>query len=210
MELQNQTVFCIKIQNDLWDSFNTNVNIKSLPKRIDISLLEEGILGHQFDTKVEPSKRNPKFYKDIANWATHLFCLGKFLKEHDTEWLLVIESTIDLEVIDKAKPGITLFDERAKSYLIDRTTAQSVVDNSLIYYDSFRNTLEDLKNLELININNSTQFKKIGQNPFYIYLPFILLFIASILIIAPFYSELTKNFIRLTKMARSKETMVSR
>ena len=205
MDLQNNTVFCIKTKDGDWDTFNSNPLIKALPKRVDITEFEEGLLGHQFDTNVEPSKRNPQNYKMAAEWATHIFCLGKFIKEYDTDWLLIIDSDLNLEALPEFEEGITLFNDDAKSYLVDRKTAQIILDNALIYYTPYKNMLEDLRILELIHIHNGPNFSVIKPFFFYEYFPFILFLLILLLLICPFYGIITESLISLTKMARPKE-----
>ena len=130
MILQNETVICIKTNEEAWDLFNDNYYIKELPKRIVLPLLEEGLMGHKFDTNVTPTHRKPEFFKDISSWATHMMALGRFVEEHSTTWLLVIESQQDLGFVPTPKKGLTLF---GKSYIIDRDTAKKILNNSRIY-----------------------------------------------------------------------------
>lgn len=211
MILQNQTVICIKKESASWEMFNQNYYVKELPKRIDVLMLESGSLGHKFDTNVDPSKRYPSHYDDISRWATHLFCLGKFIHEQDSEWLLISETDVNLGQITDAEPGITLYNDEATVYIIDRSTAKTVLDNSLIYYTPFNELLSDLKKIGLINIHKNTNyFCKISYLPYYDFIPLILTFMLVFLILCPFYSLIAKSLISLTKVAATKETMVSR
>jgi hypothetical protein len=203
-------VMCIKINDETWDIFNENTVIKGFPKRIDIQLFKEGLLGTRFDINVEPSKRNPKYYKEISRWATHLLCLGKFLKESDKQRLFVVESDLNVEYIpNEVKTGLLLFDNSAKSYSIDRPTAQTILDNSIIYYTPFLQLLEDLERLKLIKIEKTSNFNKIQT---FSYIPLILLslfFILFILLIFyPFYSTISKRLVGLTKVLTPKIPMV--
>ena len=142
MILQNETVICIKTNEETWDQFNNNYYIKELPKRILLPLLEEGLLGYRFDTNVYPSYRKSEYYKDISNWATHIMTLSRFLQEYNSEWLLVVESQIDLGFITtNPKKGITLLGPGASVYLVDRSTAKKIIENSNIYYTSFSTLL---------------------------------------------------------------------
>jgi len=211
MILQNQTVICIKKEAAGWETFNQNYYVKALPKRTEVDMLESGSLGHKFDTNVDPSKRYPSHYDDISRWATHLFCLGKFVHEHNSEWLLICETDVNLGQIEDPEPGLTLYNNEATVYLIDRSTAKTVLDNSVIYYTPYRDLLYDLKKIGLINIHkNASNFCKLSYLPYYDFIPLILIFILIFLIFCPFYSVIAKNLVSLTKVAASKETMVSR
>jgi len=202
-------VFCVKTNDETWDSFNEHTVIKDFPKRIDIQLFKEGLLGTQFDTNVEPSKRNPKFYKDISRWATHLLCIAKFIKESNKAHLFVVESDLNIENIH-TKTGLILFDGSAKSYTMDRKTAQVILDNSLIYYTPFPQLLEDLERLNLIKIEKAPYFKKLqtfSYIPILLFILFIIFFI--LLIFYPFYSPYAKSLIGLAEMLTAKIPMVS-
>ena len=66
MNLQDETVMCIKTNEETWDLFNDNYYIKELPKRQLLPLLKEGLLGHIFDVNVAPQLRKPEYYKSIS------------------------------------------------------------------------------------------------------------------------------------------------
>jgi hypothetical protein len=207
----NLEVICIKTNDETWDTFNENTVIKGFPKRIDIHLFKEGLLGTRFDTNVEPSKRYPKNYKEISRWATHLLCIGKFLKESKKQYLFVCESDLNVESINiNDKTGLILYDDTAKSYSMDRETAQIILDNSLIYYTPLPQLLEDLKKLNLIHVEKALQFNKIQT---FNYIPILLFFLFLIffilLIFYPFYSPIAKRLIGLTKVLTPKIPMVS-
>jgi hypothetical protein len=209
MELDLE-VICIKTNDESWDTFNENTVIKGFPKRIDIHLFKEGLLGTRFDTNVEPSKRYPKFYKDISRWATHLFCIGKFVKESEKQYLFVSESDLNVEDIQNMdKTGLMLFDASAKSYSMDKETATIILDNSLIYYTPFPQLLEDLEKLNLINVEKTQHFNKIqtfNYMPILLFFLFLLFFV--LLIFYPFYSPYAKRLIGLTKVLTPKIPMV--
>jgi hypothetical protein len=200
MELDLE-VICIKTNDESWDTFNENTVIKGFPKRIDIHLFKEGLLGTRFDTNVEPSKRYPKFYKDISRWATHLFCIGKFVKESEKQYLFVCESDLNVEEIQVANKTVVSYDERARAYSIDRETARVIIENSLIYYTPFPKLLEDLEKLNLIKIEKTPYFNKIqtfSYIPVVLFVLFLIFFI--LLIFYPFYIPYTKRLIGLAEV----------
>ena len=120
MIIQDNTVICIKTSEELWDLFNDNYYIKEIPKRQQLVILNEGLLGHIFDVNVAPQFRKPEYYKSISLWATHMMALTKFVKEETQTWLLVIENTIDLGFIQEPKKGLTILAPSASAYIVDR------------------------------------------------------------------------------------------
>ena len=209
MIIQDQTVICIKTNDEAYDIFNDNYYVKELPKRQIIPLFKEGLLGHIFDTNVAPEFRKPEYYKSISSWATHMMAISKYVNEEKNDWLLVIENQVDLGNINEPKKGITLLAPNSSAYIVDRETATKIVENSVIYYDSFLNMLQDMKNLDLINLNEDIVFTEIKENLFYKYLPFILLLLFAFMLFGPLYSIFSKSFIGLTKMSGTEETSIS-
>jgi len=211
MILQDQTVICIKTDEETWDLFNDNYYIKELPKRQQLQLLKEGLLGHIFDINVASQFRKVEHYKSISLWATHMMALSKFVKEETTDWLVVIENQVNLEQIHEPERGFTILAQNAAAYIVDRHTAEIIIDNSLIYYDTFLKTIKDLNGLGLITIHETkTPFSKLQKNKLYFYLPFILvLLFALIVLFSPLYSILTKGLVGFAKMTGTEEAMMS-
>jgi hypothetical protein len=189
--------------------FNNNYYVKELPKRQIIPLFKEGLLGHIFDTNVAPEFRKPEYYKSISLWATHMMAISKYVNEEKNDWLLVIESQVDLGHINQPKKGITLLAPDSSAYIVDRETATKIVENSVIYYDSFLNMLQHMKNLDLINVNEDIVFTEIKTNLFHKYLPFILLILFAISLFGPIYSIFSKSLVGLTKMSGTEEPSIS-
>ena len=156
MILQDNTVICIKTNEETWDLFNSNYYVKEIPKRKQLLLLKEGIMGHIFDINVVPQFRKPEYYKSISFWASHIMALTSFVKEETSEWLLVIESDVDLGYIHEPEKGFTLLSSDARSYIVDRDTANIIINNSLVYYDSFLQTVKDMGALHLIEYREAT------------------------------------------------------
>ena len=169
-------------------------------------MLEDGILGHRFDTNVYPLYRNQHHYKDISRWATHSVAIARFVEEHKSDWLLVIESQIELSVLPELVDGLTLLGPDISAYIVDRTTAQIIVDNSLIYYAPFPTVIADLQKLDLIKVNESRILQTIKKPPNVFLLILILLFI---ILAYPLYSLCAKGFVSLTKMFGTVESVAN-
>ena len=163
MFLNKETVICIKSNppSETWDYFNDKTEIINLPKRENVLAYPIGTLSSKFDYMVEPSCRTVAHQHEIAKWATHMSIIGNFLGGK-TNWLFVIEDNINLTdltlVVDS--PGLSLFDRKAGCYLMDRTTAKAVLDNSKIYYTPLEQVFQELTQLKIININTNKIFIK--------------------------------------------------
>lgn len=189
MFLNKETVICIKSNPpaDTWDYFNDKTEIINLPKRENVLAYPIGTLSSKFDYLVEPSCRTSITQPEIAKWVTHMSIIGKFL-EGKTEWLFVVEDHInvsDLTIILE-NPGLTLFDNNAGSYLIDRNTAKAIQDNSRIYYAPLAQVFQELATLKIVNINPSTEFPIIKHPFLFTFMPFffvILFFLACLYIV---------------------------
>lgn len=189
MFLNKETVICIKSNPpaETWDYFNDKTEIINLPKRENVLAYPIGTLSSKFDYLVEPSCRTSIAQQEIAKWATHMSIIGNFL-EGKTEWLFVVEDNInvsDLTIILE-KPGLTLFDSNAGSYLIDRNTAKAIQDNTKIYYAPLTQVFQELATLNIININPSVEFPIIKHPFLFTFMPFffvILFFLACLYIV---------------------------
>jgi len=219
MVLQNEQIIFVRTDPELWDFFTNQDGVHALPKYTYVIKSSEGKICSLVDSRVIPECRNSKHASKAANWLTHLSIMEQFVKS-DKQFLFVCEDSILLNesniqhIEASSKKGLVLLADKVKAYIVDKDTASIIVKNSYVYYDDFAKVLEDMKQLNLITLNDSVFLKpRINIDSTIMNIVFILLllsFSAGIFyMLCPFYSSSTKNFIGLAKVFTTKEPSMS-
>jgi len=202
MNLQRESVVVIKRPHITAEE---PTGILDLPKRETYVQVPQPF---EFDPRAIASQRtSPEF----PRWITHMAVIELFSIQTKDEYLFVIENDVDLRTEDlpriEAKPGLTLYG--AGAYLLDKPTAKIIVDQCRLFYTPIHKQFADLEKLNLITIHKPFQLPLIQTNWFYMYIPFILLALAALLLLYPLYCSLqSKQLVRLAEVLTPKEAAV--
>jgi hypothetical protein len=220
MKLQNEKIVFLRNTGESWAQFENQDGVRALPKYDSFIMIPEGKVGSTVDYRVTPKLRQEKYHKEASRWATHFATIAQFVKS-DKTYLFVCEDSIELleaqipqiEEVTKT-PGIKILAPEGKAYILDKETAKIIQDNGYIFYANWGQILQDLKNLNLINLETIPILKKIGSTSsilLHIFFIVLLLTLALgiFLLLCPLDGFWTKNIISLTKVTATEETVVS-
>jgi hypothetical protein len=223
MILQNEHIVFIRNTAESWDMFENQDGIVALPKYESIMMISKQNIGNKTDIRVASHLRYDKHKIDAARWATHLGILHSFMKSNKN-YLFVCEddrvlNESDIKSIEDfgRKGGLQLLacdSKKSKAYVIDKSTAKIITENTYLFYTDLDNILEDIKKLSLIHIEYNPLLQKkevINSSLVNLIFVFFVLFLGLgiFYILCPFNSFSTKNLICLTKMFTSKEATMS-
>jgi len=218
MKIQEEQIVIIKNDIQTFDLFEEQSGIKALPKREIYSMIPAGRIGGSSDVRVSPNQRTSANHAAASRWATHHAILSIFIKSN-FNWLLLIEDTCtfsesSIEQIEKTVgSGITLLNENATAYIVDKLTAKSIIENIGSFYAPLHTSLQDVEKLGLIRINNLYILEPFKPNTLlYYYLPLFLGFVLAMCLffmLCPYDRFFTKKGISLSKMFASEEAVVS-
>ena len=218
MNIQDAQVVVIRNNIQTYDLFEAQSGIMALPKREFYNMINEGVVGHTFDNRVSPDKRNPKYYKAASRWATHHAILSLFVKSNH-DWLFLIEDSRALSedmlktIEELVKPGLNLFSPDASCYAVDKITAKIITRNIEYFYAPFEESLEDVEKLKLMDIHRHDIVKKFNSySLWFSYLPLFCGFLLALFLffmLCPYDRFFTEGSVRLAKMLGSKEAVVS-
>jgi hypothetical protein len=220
MKLQNEKIVFLRNTGESWATFENQDGVHALPKYDSFIMIPEGKVGSTVDYRVTPKLRQEKYHKEASRWATHFATIAQFVKS-DKMYLFVCEDNIELleaqipQIEDMAKtPGIKILAPEGKAYILDKATAKIIQDNGYIFYANWGQILQDLKNLNLINLETTPILKKIGSTSsilLHIFFIVLLLTLALgiFLLLCPLDGFWTKNTISLAKVTTTKEAVVS-
>jgi hypothetical protein len=222
MKLQDEKIVFLRNTSESWDLFENNDGVHALPKYDSFIMIPTGKVGTFVDYRVVPTYRKDKYYYEASRWATHYAIIVQFLKS-DKEYLFVCEDNLQIQEKQISqietfgvKGGIYLFsntDKPAQAYILDKYTAEIIRDNTYVFYKNWEEMLFDLKNLDLIKLEQIPILKKIdSSNSMLLHILFIILLFCMIIglffMLCPFDSFRSKNVISLTEMLGAKESMI--
>jgi len=202
MNLQRESVVVIKRPHI---SVEEPTGVLDLPKRTTYVQVSQPF---EFDPRAIANQcTSPEF----PRWITHMAIIELFEQQTKHDWLFVIENDVDLRTEDlpriEGKPGLTVYSDGA--YLLDKSTAKIIVDQCRLFYTPIHQQFADLEKLNLIAIHRPFQLPLIQTNWFYIYIPFILLALAALLLLYPLYRPVkSEQLVRLAEVLTPKEAAV--
>jgi hypothetical protein len=156
MNLADEKVVFIRNSPESWDSFISLELIKAFPnhERID----QTAVICSSTDARVSPEFRKPKYIQSATHWFINLQIMYRFVQS-EKNYLFVCDDSIHIKdsIIKKIASlnikGLILLAD-TKAYIINRETARIIVTNSYIYYNDLLSVLQDLKNLNLIQLES--------------------------------------------------------
>ena len=202
MNLQRESVVVIK--RPLIDA-EEPTGVLDLPKRETYVQVPQPL---EFDPRAIASQRtSPEF----PRWITHMAVIELFSIQTKHEYLFVIENDVDLRTEDlpriEAKPGLSVYNDGA--YLLDKSTAKIIVEQCRLFYTPIHQQFADLEKLNLIAIHRPFRLPLIQTYWFYMYIPFILLALAALLLLYPLYRPVkSEQLVRLAEVLTPKEAAV--
>ena len=219
MKLQNEKIVFLRNTGESWASFENQDGVHALPKYDSFIKIPEGKVGSTVDYRVIPKLRHEKYHKEASQWATHFATIAQFVKS-DKEHLFVCEDNIELmeahisQIEDAAKTqGIKILAHGAQAYIVDKATAKIIQENAYIFYANWEQILQDLKNLNLINLDEILILKKIGTtSTTLLHIFFIILLLTMALglfvLLCPLDGFWTKNCISFAEVTTTKEAVM--
>jgi len=220
MKLQNEKIVFLRNTGDSWDKFENQDGVQALPKYESFIMIPEGKVGSTVDYRVIPKLRQEKYHKEASRWATHFAIIAQFIKSNK-DYLFVCEDGLELleaqisQIETAAKtPGIKILAPEARAYIVDKETAKIIQDNGYIFYANWEVFLNDMKNLNLINLELILILKKIDSTftTFFHLFFIVLLFCLALglfVLLCPLDGFWTKNSISFTEVTTAKEAVVS-
>ena len=219
MKLTEEKVVCLRKTSDNWCYFDEQSGVISLPKREIFNMIPNGHVGFATDLRVFPQAKKEIQFEHASRWATYTAVIQLFV-ESPHKWLLLLEEDVqlsqnDIKQIEAAAKENTLTILHDHAWLMDKTVAKIIVRNLRLYYAPIDAMLNDLKKLDLIQIEQNRILQSIKKS--YILLHYLGPLIVSIVMCIGVYIMLNppdclrraQEFISTAKVAAAKEAFTS-
>jgi hypothetical protein len=203
-----------------WAQFEIQDGVTELPKYEYFIMIRKGKVGKTVDYRVLPSLRTEENEAEASRWATHFAILALFLKSEKSH-MFVCEDSITLNATDISKiekiaesPGLHILASKAQAYIVDKETAEIILENAYLYYASWDIILDDLQKLNLINKTQTPLLEKMPDSYtwLYNYLFIVLLLLACIglfYMLCPFNGFYTQKVVSLAEVLTTEESVMS-